>query len=313
MSVPKPAPNHGMERALGRTTTNWKNLAMRAGKKHAEHLLASLLWLMMAGCATTTVPEFTGTLGSREELLTLATRPGVTVRVLLMSPITDPKGIVVYFPGGGGTLVGADGRIRFRQFLSRLSEQPFFIAALDMPSDHAGGIAGTDRFITSKAYTEDIKKVIDLLGQKWSQPVFLVGHSGGTTTVAHLGAVLKDQRIAGLILLAAITRQPPGGVSLSNLPLHEIPYPILFVHHRDDQCVSFDGARQQISRLIKSPKVDFIEVLGGDPSGAHACSPFAIRQGPPNYGHFFAGKEREVFQAITDWIIGKRVPDRIGP
>jgi hypothetical protein len=290
----------------------WKQSAMRIGKQHAKYFLASLLWLTLAGGAAA-VPEFKGPLRPGEELFTLPTRPGVTVRILLMTPNTNSKAIVVYFPGGGGTLVGPDGRVRFGQFLSRLSEQPFFTAALDMPSDHPGGIAGTDRFIASQAYTEDINKVIDLLHQKWSKPLFLVGHSGGTTTVAHLGAVLKDERIAGLVLLAAISRHPPGGVSLSNIPLHEVPYPILFVHHRDDQCVSFEGARQQLLRLIKSSKVDFIEVLGGDSSRAHECSPFAIRQGPPNYGHFFAGKEREVFQAIADWITGKPVPDRIGP
>ena len=285
---------------------------MRFSEEHAENLLASLLWLMITSCAAT-LPELKHPLLPGEELVTLTTRPGVTVRVLLMTPKTDPKGILVYFPGGGGTLVDSDGRLRFGQFLSRLSEQPFVTAVLDMPSDHAGGIAGTDPFITSMEYMEDIKTVLDLLRQRWIQPLFLVGHSGGTTTVAHLGAFLKDQRIGGLVLLAAISRHPPGGVSLANLPLHEITYPVLFVHHRDDQCVSFAGAQQQLPRLVRSPKVDFIEVLGGDPSKAHHCSPFAMRQGPPNHGHFFAGKEHEVFQAIADWITGKPVADRIGP
>ena len=285
---------------------------MRFSKKHAENLLAALLWLTPAGCAATLL-ELKVPLGPGEELVTLTTRPGVTVRVLLLTPNTDPKAILVYLPGGGGTLVGPDGRLRFGRFTSRLSEQPFVTAVVDMPSDRPRGVAGTDHFRASKAYTEDIHNVIDFLRQKWTKSVFLVGHSGGTTSVAHLGAVLKDQRIAGLVLMAAISTHRGGAeVSLSNLPLHEITYPILFVHHRDDQCVSFDGARQQLSRLTRSPKVDFIEVLGGDPSRAHQCSPFAARRGPENHGHFFAGKEREVFQAITDWIIGKPVPHRIG-
>jgi pimeloyl-ACP methyl ester carboxylesterase len=209
--------------------------------------------------------------------------------------------------------VGPDGRLRFWSFLSRLAEQPFITAALDMPSDHAGGIAGTDPFITSEPYMMDIKTVIDFLRRKWSQPLFLVGHSGGTTSVGHFGAVLKDHRIGGLVLLAAISWHPRGGVSLANLPLHEIEYPVLFVHHRDDRCVDFAGARQQAYRLSKSPKVTFIEVMGGDPSRAHECSPFAARRGTANYGHFFAGKEQEVFQAVADWIMGKPVPERIGP
>jgi len=285
---------------------------MKINKQHAEDLLASVLWLMMAGCAAT-LPELKTPLGRGEELVTLGTRPGVTVRVLLMTPNTDPKAILVYLPGGGGTLVGQDGRLRYGRFTSLLSEQPFITAVVDMPSDHPGGVAGTDQFRASKAYTEDIKNVIDLLRQKWTKPVFLLGHSGGTTSVAHLGTILKDQRIAGLILMATISTHRGPGVSLSSLPLHEITYPILFVHHREDRCVSFEAALQQLSRLTKSPKADFIEVLGGDRSRAHQCSPFAARQGPENYGHFFAGKEREVFQAITDWIIGKPVPDRIGP
>jgi len=283
---------------------------MRVSKAYAENLQVALLWLMMTGCAAT-LPELKAPLLPGEELVTLVTRPGVTVRVLLMTPKTDPKAIVVYFPGGGGTLVGPEGRLRYARFTSILSEQPFITAVVDMPSDRPFGVAGTDRFRASKAYTEDVQNVIDLLCQRWTKPVFLVGHSGGTTSVAHLGAVLKDQRIAGLVLMAAISTHIGARVSLPNL--HEITYPVLFIHHREDQCVSFEGARSQLSRLTKSPKVDFIEVLGGDPSRAHQCSPFAARQGPENYGHFFAGKEREVFQAITDWIIGNPVPDRIGP
>ena len=63
--------------------------------------------------------------------------------------------------------------------------------------------------------------------------------------MAHLGAVFKDQRITRIVLMAAISTHERAGVSLSNLPLHEITYPILFVHHREDQCASFEGVRQQ--------------------------------------------------------------------
>jgi dienelactone hydrolase len=279
-------------------------------QEHAKNLLASLLWLMIADCAAN-LPELKGPLEPGEELVTLSTRPGVTVRVLLITRDTDPKAIVIYFPGGGGTLVASNGNLRHAVFISYLSAQPFITAVVDMPSDHPGGVAGTDRFRAGKEYTKDIEKVVDFLRQKWSKPVFLVGHSGGTTSVAHLGAVLKDQHITGLVMMAAISTHRGAGVSLPNL--HEITYPVLFIHHREDQCVSFEGVRQQLSRLTKSPKVDFIEVLGGDRSKARQCSPFAARQGPESYGHFFAGKEREVFQAITNWIIGKPVPDRLGP
>lgn len=32
-----------------------------------------------------------------------------------------------------------------------------------------------------------------------------------------------------------------------------------------------------------------------------------------SYAHGFSGKERQVATAIIDWVMGKWVPDRIGP
>jgi hypothetical protein len=64
--------------------------------------------------------------------------------------------------------------------------------------------------------------------------------------VAYLAAVLKDPRIAGVVLTGApslIARQP----------LHDIAYPALFVHHKEDTCASFEAARQQHPRLVNSP------------------------------------------------------------
>jgi hypothetical protein len=37
-----------------------------------------------------------------------------------------------------------------------------------------------------------VRKVIDFVNQKWPTPIFLIGHSAGTTSVAYLAAVLKD-------------------------------------------------------------------------------------------------------------------------
>ena len=58
-------------------------------------------------------------------------------------------------------------------------------------------------------------------------------------------------------------------------------------------------------RVTKSPKVDFIEVQGGDPPRSEPCEALSP--------HGFLGKEREVVAAITDWALGKPVPARIGP
>jgi pimeloyl-ACP methyl ester carboxylesterase len=154
--------------------------------------------------------------------------------------------------------------------------------------------------------------VINFLSQKWPEPIYLIGHSAGATSVAFLATVLKDQRIGGVVLTSALGNPPRGRVSLATLPLENVTYPALFAHHKEDECASFAAAHHQHQRLINSPRVNFIEVLGGDQSRAVRCSPRDPRRGM-SYVHGFSGKERELVTAITDWVAGKPVPDRIGP
>jgi pimeloyl-ACP methyl ester carboxylesterase len=153
----------------------------------------------------------------------------------------------------------------------------------------------------------DLKEIIDFVSQKWPKPIFLIGHSAGATSAAYLAAVLKDHRVGGVVLTSAV-----GDGSLASVPLHTIAYPVLFVHHREDPCTSFEAAYRQHHRLVESSRVNFIEVLGGDQSRAIGCKPR-----DPGFGlswaHGFSGKERDVVRAITDWVTGKPVPDRIGP
>src|SRR5262245_17569974 len=145
---------------------------------------------MLAGCAST-LPELKPPLRPGEELVSLATRPGVTVRVLLLIPNTVPKGIFLFFHGGEGYLASIEGQ--GKSFYARLfREQGFITALVDVPSDRPHGVTGTDPFRVSKEHLEDVKTVINFLSQKWSGPIYLIGHSAGTTSVAYLATVLKD-------------------------------------------------------------------------------------------------------------------------
>jgi pimeloyl-ACP methyl ester carboxylesterase len=282
---------------------------VRFNKLPAENFPAVLFSLLIAGCAAA-VPELK-VLAPGEELVILPTRPGVTVRVLLITPATSPKGLFLFFPGGEGSLVTVEGRSK--TFFPRLFRERGFITALvDVPSDRPYGVTGTDPFRVSQEHLEDVKKVIDFVSRKWSEPIHLIGHSAGTTSVGYLATVLKDDRIGGVVFTGALGNSPPGRVSLATLPLQDVIYPALFVHHKDDECASFSAAWQQHPRLVNSPRVNFIEVRGGDRSRAIGCSPRDPSKGM-SYVHGFSGKEREVVAAITDWVLGKPVPDRIGP
>jgi len=282
-----------------------------ASSANARNLSAVLLSLTMAGCAAA-LPEVKGPLGAGEELATLSTRPGVTVRVLLTTPNAVPKGVFLFFPGGEGYLVNTEDGQPKRLFIREFREQGFTTAIVDVPSDQPYGMLGGDRFRASKEHLEDVTKIIDFVSQKWPKPIYLIGHSAGTTSVAYLATVLKDHRVGGVVLTGALGELGPRAVSLATLPLHTITYPALFVHHKEDTCASFGAALQQHRRLVNSPRVSFIEVLGGDQSRAIGCKP-RDPGGGKSYAHGFSGKRREVVAAIADWVTGKPVPDRIGP
>jgi len=278
---------------------------MRGSKAHTEIFLTSLLWLIMAGCGATLPGLKTARLRGGE-LGVVGTRPGVTVRVLMITPNTVPKGTFLYFPGGDGSLVNTEGRGKWL-YTRVFPERGFITAMVDVPSDRSYGMIVGDRFRRGKEHLEDVMKIIDFVTQKWHQPIFLIGHSAGATSVGYLATVLKDHRIGGVILTGVV-----GEGSFASVPLHNITYPALFVHHKEDPCVSFEAALRQHWRLINSPRVNFVEVLGGDRSREINCSPIDPSRGK-SWAHGFSGKEREVAIAITDWVAGKSVQDRIGP
>ena len=269
-----------------------------------------MVFLLVAACAVTS-PEFKNRLGQDEQLVSIPTSRGVTVRILLKTPEAGSNGTFLYFPGSEGHLVNSQGRPRWG-YTRVFPEFSFVVGVVDMPSDRPGGAWAGDRFRTSRAHLDDAKSIIEFVHRNWAKPIFLIGHSAGTTSVAHIAASLEDKRIAGVVFTGAPSL-------LAKLPLHEITYPTLFVHHREDTCASFDMALQQYQRLIKSSRPGFIEVRGGDPSRGAQCrrpDPAAAPADPArrkDYTHGFAGKEREVVASISDWAVGKPAPNRIEP
>lgn len=101
--------------------------------------------------------------------------------------------------------------------------------------------------------------------------------------------------------------QPGRWMTLSRIALDAITVPVLFVHHRDDGCraTPIGSTRRLTSSFRRSPRVDFVEVQGGDPPISEPCQ--------ARSAHGFLGKERDVAAVITDWIAGKPVPKQIGP
>lgn len=240
-----------------------------------------------------------------QEIKCVTTRAGVTMKVLLNIPASSPKAVLVLFPGGNGANMfkERDGQIHLgRNFLVRSSPQfvalGLAVAIVDVPSDQANGMSAG--FRNSPEHVQDIAKLIDFLDAQGLKPIYLVGTSMGTLSVAYLGMELKDSRIKGLVLTSTVTQY------VSGFRLSRITLPTLLVHHRDDGCkiCPFPDAVALKAKLSSASKVDFVEVLGGSPPQSDPCQAMSH--------HGFLGREDQVVRVIADWIAGIQVPAQIG-
>jgi pimeloyl-ACP methyl ester carboxylesterase len=250
---------------------------------------------------------------SADEILSVATRPGVTVRVLLVSPAGEPSATLLMFPGGFGQnhFSERDGRIVLSQnFLVRTARlfaaRGVLVAVIDTPSDRAQGM--DDAFRMGKTHAEDVAKVLQTLEARAPAPIYLAGTSRGTLSAAAVAAAIKDPRVKGLVLTSSLTDGGRGrnrAATVFDTDLKRIQIPVLVVHHGQDGCAvtPFGAATALPAALSGSAKVDFVEVKGGDPPRSEPCEALAA--------HGYLGRERDVVAAIADWIAGKPVPKQL--
>ena len=270
---------------------------------------AVLLTAVMAAAmpATASAPA------SAQEIVSVPTRPGVTVRVLLVAPAGEPSATLLMFPGGFGNnhFSERDGRgVLGQNFLVRtapiFAARGLLVAVIDTPSDQPRGM--DDAFRMGKAHVEDVTKVLQALEARAPVPIYLAGTSRGTLSAAALAASLKDPNVKGLVLTTSLGDSGRGrnrAVTVYDAPLKRITVPVLVVHHQQDACWAspFGAATGIPAALSGSAKVDFVAVSGGDPPRSEPCEVFAA--------HGYVGRERDVVGVIADWIAGNPVPKQL--
>lgn len=243
----------------------------------------------------------------------MPTRPGVTVRVLLVAPAGEPSATLLMFPGGFGNnhFSERDGRVVLGQnFLVRTARlfaaRGLLVAVIDTPSDQPQGM--DDAFRMGKAHVEDVTKVLQAIEARAPAPIYLAGTSRGTLSAAFVAASLRDPNVKGLVLTTSLGDGGRGrnrAVTVYDAPLKRITVSVLVVHHQQDACwASPIGAATGLpAALSGSAKVDFVAVSGGDPPRSEPCGALAA--------HGYLGREREVVGVIADWIAGKPVPKQL--
>lgn len=256
-----------------------------------------LTGLALLGALWTAQPA----LAQDARMVDLPTREGVTQRLLLQT-VPQARGSVLLFPGGhGGLQLFQNGSMRWgdNNFLVRtrplFASQGLNVALLDSPSD-----LQLPPFLARKRqspeHVADVKAVIAWLRANGHGPVWLVGTSRGTQSVAHVATALQGADAPdGIVLTASILRDdesPP----VPAMPLERIRVPALVVHHARDGCRLCPPAEAPslVAALVNAPRRELFTLDGGTDRG-RPCEAAGH--------HGFNGVEEPVVAHIARWIM----------
>jgi hypothetical protein len=249
-------------------------------------------------------------LPARAEVVDLAPRPGVTLRLLVIAPERTVASVILFTGGDGRVGIGDRGEVRFGgNFLirtrERWSKEGFLVIVADAPSDHQSGPDGLGAFRLYADHARDTAAIIAFARSRVAVPVWLVGTSRGTLSVASIGARLGTAGADGLVLTSSILRGfKPRGSPLSDdvfdVDLAAIRVPVLIAHHKEDGCVAtpFDDVPKLAARLVNAPAVHVLAYEGGLVPVSAPC------EARSQHGYF--GLEGRVISEIGAWIKARR-------
>jgi hypothetical protein len=242
------------------------------------------------------------------EIITLQPRPNVKLKVLVIEP-EKPSAVLVLYAGGVGTLdlSSTFGIINIGKytgnFLVRVREKfiekGFVVALPDVPSDRQ---AAEPSYRTSQEQISDLIGVTSYMKNRYSIPIWVIGTSWSSYTVAMAGISEKIE-IDGLVFSSSETRprrddpikaQYPWGVISMDLP--KIKVPTLLVSHKEDRCNGSpaEDVETFAQRFTSASKVEIKFYNGGSKPTSGPCEPFSQ--------HGFLGIEDQVVNDIVAFI-----------
>lgn len=226
----------------------------------------------------------------------ITTRDGVKVNVF-WEPTENATATVLLFPGGGGGYGQVEnGRPQSGNFLVR--SMPHFlaehlnVAIFGRPSDHPD-LDQPERL--SERHRADVSAVLAQI-KTWSdRPVWLVGTSNGTVSVAALAIGLPREAIAGAVLTSSIVGYRWQG-ALPRQNLAAISVPTLMLHHARDACAACrpEEVGAVFDRLSQAPVKKLIMAEGGANPKGDVCG--------ARHWHGYIGMEREAVALIAGWM-----------
>jgi len=216
----------------------------------------------------------------------------VATRTLFVAA-PNPKALVLLFPGGGGMMrMQDDGSTKNRHTFIRSVDQwsQYHIDAVlvDTPYDLGDYRRGDLR--SRSDHLERVAEVATYYKDKYHLPIWIFGHSMGTSTATNFANSLdKNSHLISGIIIAGTVRTATVDDSVS--------MPILALHHVQDSCV---GTPPDASaRIIKGRPPKFIsqlEMIEGGASQGDECQSFAY--------HGFNQTETELIKRAAKFILG---------
>lgn len=238
-----------------------------------------------------------------QQVVDIATRPGVTQRMLVLTPPTTRAAVILFAGGHGGLQIYSNGSFNWGagNFLVRarqlFADQGLMVAVIDAPSDRQRPpfLAG---FRQKPEHEADVRAAIAWMREQSKAPVWLVGTSRGTQSVAFVATGLSGLEGPDGIVLTSTVLKDDNGRPVPAMPLEKIRVPVLVVHHEQDGCAScpFAEVPALMAKLANSPRKELLSFNGGENKG-DPCEAMAY--------HGFNGLEREVVQQISAWILDK--------
>ncbi len=229
----------------------------------------------------------------------IPTRSGVSERILVLKS-ENPKAVAILFAGGhGGLQIGDDGKYGWGSgnFLVRSAElfvkAGLMVVVVDAPSDRQKE-PFLNGFRQTKEHVEDTQAVLSWVKSQTNAPIWLVGTSRGTQSVASI-ALGNVKGIHGIVLTSTILHDTKSK-AVPELELEKLNIPVLVVHHENDGCshCSFSLVENMMKKLDKNPHKALLTFQGGQTKG-DPCNAFGY--------HGFNGIEQEVVTKLTQWML----------
>lgn len=219
----------------------------------------------------------------------------VPSRTFLM-PAQKAQAIVILFPGGPGMIrLSSDGTAKSTHTFVRSQNEWVQYGIHSVLVDSPNNLGNTrGNFRDTKDHLGRVESVVKFYKEKLNLPVWIFGHSMGSSTVSFFSNKSKQYR-----------DQLTGGIIAGTLQEVEIndenDLPLLAIHHRYDGCRSTPSFASE--KIIKNRLKDFpnrksklVFIEGGEDIGDPCQS--------AGY-HGFAQKEADLIKEAASFILGR--------